>query len=576
MKIDNILECNGKKISNAFGKYFSNVEEKFAKRIPNPKKGINEYLSAIRQNNLSLFFSPCTRTELKKMIGKLPSKNSSGHDNVSNTLLKEISDVIIEPLLIIFNQSLAKGIFPTIMKIADIVPLHKGKERYLETNYRPISLLTTLSKLLEKVVCTRVYNFLDNTGQIVSTQYGFRANHSCDQAISHLVGNIIKNIENKQITIGLFLDLSKAFDTLEHKIVLEKMKRYGIRGTCLSWFESYLTNRQMRVKCTPTSTGKTTLSDLYTVSYGAPQGSCLGPLIFLIFCNDLQLHLQFMACFQFADDTTLLMGHRNKYYLKYCVEIDLLNIQDWFYANKLTLNIDKTVYLIFNRPNFSDFKLELGGVTIPRGKVVKFLGTWIDEDLSWGEHITKLSLKLGMKLGLLHRSKNFLPVHAMKTLYYAQFHSILTYAMSAWGSMITPAQIRCLQSLQDKAVKTIEKNQILHEIYQKYQLLSVKQLIRLHELKFGYKVCLGLLPAPLEDCVTSNHLCETNLKQHQYNTRQKNIPNLPSVKNSLYHRSILFTSVKAISQIPGDLRNTKPFKQFVVKCKKYLLTDKQF
>ena len=224
------------------------------------------------------------------------------------------------------------------------------------------------------------------------------------------------------------------------------------------------------------------------------------------------------------------MGHRNKYYLKYCVEIDLLNIQDCFYANKLTLNIDKTVYLIFNRPNFSDFKLELGGVTILRGKVVKFLGTWIDEDLSWGEHITKLSLKLGMKLGLLHRSKNFLPVHAMKTLYYAQFHSILTYAMSAWGSMITPAQIRCLQSLQDKAVKTIEKNQILHEIYQKYQLLSVKQLIRLHELKFGYKVCLGLLPAPLEDCVTSNHLCETNLKQHQYNTRQKNIPNLPSVK----------------------------------------------
>ena len=283
-----------------------------------------------------------------------------------------------------------------------------------------------------------------------------------------------------------------------------------------------------------------------------------------------------MACFQFADDTTLLMGHRNKYYLKYCVEIDLLNIQDWFYANKLTLNIDKTVYLIFNRTNFTNWKLELSGVTIPRGKAVKFLGTWIDEDLNWGEHITKLCLKLGMKLGLLYRSKNFLPVHAMKTLYYAQFHSILTYAMSAWGSMITPSQVKCLQSLQDKAVKTIEKNTKLQEIYQKYQLLTVNQLIRLHELKFGYKVCLGLLPEPLENCVTSNHLCETNLKQHQYHTRQKNVPNLPSVKNPLYHRSILFTSVKAISQIPGDLRDTKPFKQFVVKCKKYLLTDTQY
>ena len=219
-----------------------------------------------------------------------------------------------------------------------------------------------------------------------------------------------------------------------------------------------------------------------------------------------------MTCFQFADDTTLLMGHRNNYYLKYCIEIDLLNIQDWFYANKLTLNIDKSVYLIFNRNNFSEIKLELNGVTIPRGKVVKFLGTWIDEDLNWGEHITKLCLRLGMKLGLLHRSKNFLPAHAMKTLYYAQFHSILTYAMAAWGPMITTAQVNRLQTLQNKAVQTIEKSKILHEIYKKYQLLSVKQLINLHELKFGYKVCFGLLPTPLENCIKSNHMCVTNLK----------------------------------------------------------------
>ena len=219
---------------------------------------------------MSLFFAPCTRVELKKIINQLPSKSSSGYDKVSNTLLKEMSGVMLDPLLVVFNQSLSSGIFPTIMKLAEIVPLHKGKERDLETNYHPISLLTTLSKLLEKIVCSRVYTFLDCTGQIVSTQYGFRANHSCEQAISHLIGNIIKNVENKQTTIGLFLDLSKAFDTLEHKIVIEKIRRYGIRGACLSWFESYLTNRQMHVKCTPTSTGKMTLSDLYTVSYGTP------------------------------------------------------------------------------------------------------------------------------------------------------------------------------------------------------------------------------------------------------------------------------------------------------------------
>ena len=202
---------------------------------------------------------------------------------------------------------------------------------------------------------------------------------------------------------------------------------------------------------------------------------------------------------------------------------------------------------------------------------MKFLGTWIDENLNWSEHIMKLCFKLSTKLGLLHRSKNFLSVHAMKTLYYAQFYSILTYAMTAWGSMLNKAQVKHLQSLQDKAVQTISQKKALSEIYDKYQILKVRQLIILHELKFGYKVCFCLLPRPLENCINCNHVQESNLKQHQYNTRQKFVPNLPNVKTTIYHKSILFTSVKSISGIPFDLRETKPFKLFVTKCKKYLL-----
>ena len=166
------------------------------------------------------------------------------------------------------------------MKLGDVVPLYKSKERYLTTNYRPISLLTTLSKILEKVMYKRTYNFLTETNQIYSGQYGFRNKHSTENAISELLGRVIKGLEHNRHTISVFLDLSKAFDTLNHRILLDKLERYGIRGIALEWFNSYLLNRKMRSKCTPDSSRGTEYSDYYDINYGTPQGSCLGPLLF--------------------------------------------------------------------------------------------------------------------------------------------------------------------------------------------------------------------------------------------------------------------------------------------------------
>ena len=154
---------------------------------------------------------------------------------------------------------------------------------------------------------------------------------------------------------------------------------------------------------------------MYEINYGTPQGSCLGPLIFLIFCNDLRLHLDFMECLQFADDTTMIYSHKNPTYLAYCIETDLTNVQDWFCANKLTLNVKKTVYMKFHRKNCqtSNLNLELNGVTIPRVQSTKFLGTWIDDTLTWKCHISNTVTKLNTKLGLLYQSKHFLTTHAM-------------------------------------------------------------------------------------------------------------------------------------------------------------------
>ena len=164
--------------------------------------------------------------------------------------------------------------------------------------------------MLEKLIYKRTYSFLQSTGQLYESQYGFRQGHSCEHAISELISAILKNKENNNYTVGLFLDLLKAFDSLKHDTLLEKMELYGIRGTALNWFTSYLNSRQLRAKCTSNS-GNSEVSQTYMITYGTPQGSCLGPLLFLLFCNDLRLHLTYLSCIQFADDAILYTGGKS-------------------------------------------------------------------------------------------------------------------------------------------------------------------------------------------------------------------------------------------------------------------------
>ena len=383
----------------------------------------------------SIFLSPITQLELDRMINKLPNKNSSGFDNISNTLLKEIKPWIISPIVDIFNSSLTAGVFPELMKKAIIVPLHKGQSTLELSNYRPISLLITISKLLEKTMYIRVYDYLNKTNQIYESQYGFRARHSYEHAIGELVSEITKSVEIGKQTVTAFLDLSKAFDMLEHSVIFKKFEKYGLCGPCLEWFKSYLHGRTLRVKC---NTGNGIgLSREYSIAYGTPQGSCLGPLIFLIFCNDLHLHLMHLEVLQFADDTTLYLSHKHLGYLRYCFETHLAIIQDWFNANKLTLNISKSVLMHFNAKRSSEnLHVQIGNTTLPVVKSTKFLGVYIDEKLNWTEHAKQLQLKLKSRYCLLNKGKYLLSTHAKKMVYFVQIYSNLLYGILMWGNMI--------------------------------------------------------------------------------------------------------------------------------------------
>ena len=240
LKVRKVEIYNAKEITKQFGKYFATVGKNFAQKIPNSTYSTKHYIQKISPNQATIFLTPTSATEIENLIRSLPNKTSSGHDDITNTLLKQLAPNISHPLAKIFNKSLEEGVVPSVMKLADVFPLHKSKEKCYTTNYRPISLLLTSSKLLEKVMYKRVHNFLTEHQQLYQSLYGFSTNHSCENAICELIGSIVKNQELKHYTIGLFLDLSKAFDTLDHNILLQKLYKYGIRGKAQEWFKDYL------------------------------------------------------------------------------------------------------------------------------------------------------------------------------------------------------------------------------------------------------------------------------------------------------------------------------------------------
>ena len=303
-------------IANEFGKFYSQLGSTLTSQIKRSTKPIEEHLSKIPRTLQSLALHSTSASEIEKITMALPSKTSFGHDKISNVMLKSIIPAISIPLSIVFNQSILTGKFPHKMKQAEVVPLYKGKNMDLVVNYRPISLLITISKLLEKVVYRHVYSFLEKYDILFQSQYGFHSNHNCEHAILELSGKILQAREKSEHPACIFLDLSKAFDTLNHQVLLRKLNRIGIRGISNTWFESYLSGHSLVAKVT-TSEHKTTYSDVFDISFGTAQGSCLGPLLFLLFCNDIHLLPLYSQLILFADDTTLFNSHRSKIYLEY-------------------------------------------------------------------------------------------------------------------------------------------------------------------------------------------------------------------------------------------------------------------
>ena len=430
LKVDNITKYDSDSIINSFNEFFSNVGENLARQQVASQDEIEQYMRDLKTSKSSMFLFPTTSIEILRLIETLPNKTSSGYDNISNILLKTLSRTIIVPLEIIFNKSIEEGIFPEDMKKADIVPLYKCKDKQECLNYRPISLLITLSKLLEKLIHKRVYLFLEKSGQIFPSQYGFRTAHSCENAVSELLSTIIKGKDEGLYTISLFLDLSKAFDSLDHGLMISKLESYGICGNAFNWFKSYLCNRMIRTKCHVASSEQVEYSKYQPIKYGTPQGSCLGPLLFLIFTNDLHKQLHHCSCILFADDTTLYKAHRNLIYLQWCIQDDMNRIMKYFRINKLTLNLSKTVCVLFQKnKQCKEIKLQLDTHTITKSPEAKLLGMTLNQNLNWSSHVNQLVLKLNRNLNLLKLSRNMMNKESKLLVYCSHLESHIQYGI---------------------------------------------------------------------------------------------------------------------------------------------------
>ena len=280
------------------------------------------------------------------------------------------------------------------MKLSEVIPLFKKGARDQMENYRPISLLITISKILEKCMYTRLYNFLDKHNIFYEKQYGFRKNHSCERAIQNLCGHLLRNKDDGIKSVAIFLDLSKAFDSLSHTLLLKKLDLYGVRGLCNNWFNSYISNRNLQVKCHTLSSNQYEISNKYPVMHGTAQGSCLGPLLFNVFCNDIYTSVNHCDLILFADDMTMYASHRNSNYLNYIIQEDLENLISWFKINGLTLNIQKSSVMEFwpentllTKPHMM-IKVENSPLCITN--TTKFLGVTLDNKLNWHDHIDNI------------------------------------------------------------------------------------------------------------------------------------------------------------------------------------------
>ena len=403
-------------IPEAFHHHFASIGGKLASDIPEPKMQSCDYLSKTGKFTSRFRFKKIHPKSVFAILSKLKNGKASGMSMIPNKILKSAKHIISESLTDIFNASLESNTFPDDLKVAGVTPIFKNGERNDLQNYRPISVLCTAARVFEKLIYQQLYDYLMENSILNNCQWGFRSAHSTALALIDCTNNWLIGIDNGKINSTILLDVKKAFDTIDHDILLRKLSHYGISHTELEFFRSYLCNR---LQCCSVN-GHT--SSFKTINCGVPQGSILGPLLFIIYVNDLPLCIENGHVTMYADDTSSSNGISTVEDITRNFIPDIKNVMDWLKATNLSLNVMKTEFILTgttqNILKIGDLlAIRVQGHTVKRVYKAKYLGIVIDDKLTWKDHIDYVSLKIKRNLGIMKRVRNDIPKESLIALY---------------------------------------------------------------------------------------------------------------------------------------------------------------
>ena len=487
---------DGNKIVKGFCDFYCKIGPDLAKKVPaEHERNFKDYLGDRVEE--SLYWRPTSPIEVEEFCQALDGNKGMGWDGISPRVIKAVAREISGPLSRLFNCCMREGYYPASFKVARVVPVFKAEDQTQFSNYRPVSVLPVLSQVFERILKARLVQFLGKHDIIIPSQYGFRAGHSTAMAVLDMVEKIRQAWADKHDALGVFIDLKKAFDTVDHDILLSKLEHYGVRGQTLNLLKSYLGGRSQYVCYGGYE------SERGPVVCGVPQGSVLGPLFFLIYVNDMIRASQELEFVLFADDTNIFASSKEVGDLFKKVNAGMEELSKWFRCNKLTLNLKKTEYVYFGKPGTRSkpsLGLKVGGQEIRRVEGARFLGVWVDEKLRWSEHIDRVSAKVGRLVGVLGRIRTTIGGSSLHKLYNALVLPHLQYCLMVWGDFQegkNKTQGEKLLKYQKTIMSMIEgsgRRNHSEPIFYELGILKIDDLYRQQLRIHAWKFSRGMLP----------------------------------------------------------------------------------
>ena len=551
-----------KGISDAMNNFFCSIGKELADKIdpvPNPLL-TGEY--EVNANKAKFDFKTIEVKEIRAAFAKIKTAKSFGIDNISSYFLKLALPFIENSLAFLFNTSIETSQFPYSWKVARVTPIFKDGDKTEKSNYRPISVLPVISRLFEKLVFDQLYQHMKENGLFSSDQSGFLRLHSTLTCLLKNTDDWYSCLDLGRLVGLVFIDLKKAFDTVDHDILCEKLQIYGVQQRELSWFRSYLSNRKQFCRVNGVA------SDIGDVEVGVPQGSCLGPLLFLIYINDLPLAVQGSTVSMYADDTSLCHQALNMTQLNGAINNDLRRLDTWLQGNKLSLNVAKTHAMLITtrqkrnvlKSTNQNLELNIRDNELDAVQKTKYLGVQIDFSLDWKEQIKAVSAKVSRAIGFLKHAKKFLPGVTLENLYTGIVEPHFRYCCSVWGCCGS-SEIKQLQKLQNRAARIVTNSSFdspSRPLIERLGWKTIEQLISNESKTMVFKSLNDLAPQYLSSLFKRNSQCSTRcLRNTETDLRLPKKTSANGQKCFSFRGAKLWNSLSAESKQASSLNSFK-------------------